>query len=83
MPSYIWNKYEDMFTQARLDDLHIDLNHRSTSEKRSILRYFMKQYAVSVGGKVRTCRAESVLLEGNRLSSVSFMAFQKTWHGLS
>ena len=43
MPSYIWNKHKDTFTQARLDEVHIDLNQRNISEKRSILRYLMKR----------------------------------------
>ena len=63
MPSYIWNKYKDTFTQARLDVFHIDLNHRNTSEKRSILRHPTKLYAVSGGEADRICRAGNVLLE--------------------
>nr|XP_022301988.1 uncharacterized protein LOC111109988 [Crassostrea virginica] len=74
MPSYIWNKYKDTFTQARLDEVHIDLNHRNTSEKRSILRYFMKQYAISKGEADRICRAENVLLEDPDPKSIGFPA---------
>ena len=63
MPSYIWNKHKDTFTQAGLDVFHIDLNHRNTSEKRSILRYLMKQYAVSGEEAVPICRAKRRLLK--------------------
>nr|XP_022301987.1 uncharacterized protein LOC111109987 isoform X2 [Crassostrea virginica] len=63
MPSYIWNKHKDTFTQAKLDVFHIDLNHRNTSEKRSILRYLMKQYAVSGEEAVPICRARRRLLK--------------------
>ena len=74
MPSYIWNKNKDTFTQARLDEVHIDLNHRNTSEKRSILRYFMKQYALSEGEADRICRAERVLLEDPGPKAIGFPA---------
>nr|XP_022302706.1 uncharacterized protein LOC111110484 [Crassostrea virginica] len=74
MPSYIWNKHKDKFTKARLDVFHIDLNHRNTSEKRSILRFFMKQYAVSKGEADHICRAENVLLEDPGPKSIGFPA---------
>ena len=74
MPSYIWNKHKDMFTQARLDEVHIDLNHRNTSEKRSILRYFMKQYALSEGEVDRICSAERDLLEDPGPKAIGFPA---------
>nr|XP_022302629.1 uncharacterized protein LOC111110423 isoform X2 [Crassostrea virginica] len=72
MPSYVWNKYEDMFKQARLDVFHIDLNHRNTGEKRSILIKILKQYAVSGEEAERLLRSEFVLLEGNGTKAIGF-----------
>ena len=74
MPSYLWNKHKDMFTQARLDEVHIDLNQRNTSEKRSILRYLMIRYGVSEGGAERICSAGRRLLEEPGPKAIGFPA---------
>ena len=74
MPSYIWNKHKDTFTQATLDEVHIDLNQRNTSEKRLILRYFMKQYALSERESGRICGAEIALLEDAGPKAIGFPA---------
>ena len=74
MPSNIWNKFKDTFTQARLDEMNIDLNHRNTSEKRSIIKYLMNLYAVSGEESYRICRAEHVLFEEPGPKSVGFPA---------
>ena len=74
MPSYIWNKHKDMFTQVMLDKVHIDLNHRNISEKRSILRYLMKRHGVSKGEANRICRAEGRLLEETDPKPIGFPA---------
>ena len=74
MPSYIWNKHKETFTQARFDVFHIDLNHRNTSEKRSLLRYLIKQYAVSGEEAVPICMAERRLLKDTGPKTIGFPA---------
>ncbi|XP_078341352.1 uncharacterized protein LOC111106656 [Crassostrea virginica] len=74
MPSYIWRKHIALFSKAGLDDVHIDLNERNDSEKRSIMKQLMSQHIINPNNASLFSKAENLLLGKTLFKTIGFPA---------
>lgn len=64
IPSYIWQKHSRCNEfETWLGEVRVDLDKRSKSEKRNILKFLMNRYDVSRELAVRICKLQNTLLK--------------------
>lgn len=64
IPSYIWQKHSRCNEfETWLGEVRVDLDKRSESEKRNILKFLMNRYDVSRELAVRICKLQNTLLK--------------------
>lgn len=59
IPSYIWQKHTRCIEfEAKLDEVRVDLDTRSESDKRTILTFLMNRYDVPRGDAEHICKLQ-------------------------
>lgn len=73
IPSYIWEMHKKMFLEIALHKVHVNLDERTDSEKRLILKNLMKRNEVSVTQARKMCASEDILLK-TEIQAIGFPA---------
>ena len=74
VPSYVWRRHITIFSQAGLEDVHIDLNERDTSEKRNIMKQLMSKHYILPENATRLNTFENLFLGKAHFQTIGFPA---------
>nr|XP_022302984.1 uncharacterized protein LOC111110674 isoform X2 [Crassostrea virginica]XP_022302985.1 uncharacterized protein LOC111110674 isoform X2 [Crassostrea virginica]XP_022302986.1 uncharacterized protein LOC111110674 isoform X2 [Crassostrea virginica] len=74
VPSYVWRKHITIFSQAGLEDVHIDLNERDSSEKRNIMKQLMSKHYIHPENARGLFTSENLFLGNASYKTIGFPA---------